>query len=301
MSLILEALKKSERQRRLGEAPSLGSPVMAVHRRRSKLPLLVVLIIAALVVGWWLRRTPAPDPTPAAPGVSEIAPAKVSATPAPATDAPAAPEIAPGPPERERAQSTADARLPRSKATPDATTGMPADVREKVSNGELVVANPALLKPGQAATVDEREAVLPAPVAQAPPEASAPAAPLGPAAGDAAVVVEKSVPTPPAVDAPKPPTAPNPGVSPVPAVTPGASNTPLLLWELPYAQRREIPELKLSMHVYGSDPAKRFVIINGNRQVEGDEVESLKLIEIRADGVVFEHQGQRFLYPRGGR
>lgn len=292
MSLILEALKKSERQRRLGEAPSLGSPVMAVRRQRSRLPLLFALIVAALAVGWWLRRTP--EPAPVAPAIVESTPAAASSAPAP--DAGAAPAVPANPSEREHVQGTANARLPRSKAAPDATAGMPPDLREKVSSGELVVANPALLKPGQAATVNEREAVLPAPVVAAPPAASAPATAPAPAPGNAPA----AVPSAPAVDAPTTP-APNPAVSAAPAVAPGASNSPLLLWELPYAQRREIPELKLSMHVFGSDPAQRFVIINGIRQVEGDEIESLKLIEIRADGVVFEHQGQRFLYPRGGR
>ncbi|MGB3048975.1 hypothetical protein, partial [Dokdonella sp.] len=56
MSLILEALKKSERQRRLGESPSLGSPVMAVRRRRSLLPALIVLIAVGLAVLWWMGR-----------------------------------------------------------------------------------------------------------------------------------------------------------------------------------------------------------------------------------------------------
>ena len=48
MSLILEALRKSERERRLGSAPSIGSPVMSVRRRRNWLPLLVVLWIQSL-------------------------------------------------------------------------------------------------------------------------------------------------------------------------------------------------------------------------------------------------------------
>ncbi len=56
MSLILEALKKSEQQRRLGEAPTLGSPVLAVRRRRSLLPLFGTLIVIAIAAGWWLLR-----------------------------------------------------------------------------------------------------------------------------------------------------------------------------------------------------------------------------------------------------
>ncbi len=55
------------------------------------------------------------------------------------------------------------------------------------------------------------------------------------------------------------------------------------------------------MHVFAAEPASRFVIVNGERRAEGDEFEGLKLVEIRTDGIVFERQGQRFLYPRGGR
>ena len=58
MSLILEALKKSEQQRRLGEVPSFGTPAPLTRRRRSLLPLLVVLILVALGVGWWFSRAP---------------------------------------------------------------------------------------------------------------------------------------------------------------------------------------------------------------------------------------------------
>lgn len=51
MSLILEALKKSEAKRRLGEAPDLGTPFTAPRRRSVVLPVAIVLIAAALV--WW--------------------------------------------------------------------------------------------------------------------------------------------------------------------------------------------------------------------------------------------------------
>ncbi len=295
MSLILEALKKSERERRLGELPSLASPVIGVPRRRSKLPLLVGLIVIALVAGWWLRREPPAGQAPESPAATTPAPAVIADKPAPiTTTAGAAPASAPAP---ERTQGTADTRLPRSRVAPDATTGMPADLREKVTTGELVVANPALLKPGQPATINDPGASA----GVAPPPAD-PAGNEEPAAGPAGATPPPPAPT---TAAPAPPASPPPAATPVdpaPAAPPATRGSgPMLVWELPYAQRREMPEIKLSMHVFASEPANRFVIINGNRQVEGDDIESLRLIEIRADGVIFEHQGQRFLYPRGGR
>ena len=56
MSLILEALKKSEQQRRLGEAPNLGTPIVLTRRRRSLLPVLAAAIAIALGAGWYLLR-----------------------------------------------------------------------------------------------------------------------------------------------------------------------------------------------------------------------------------------------------
>jgi len=56
------------------------------------------------------------------------------------------------------------------------------------------------------------------------------------------------------------------------------------------------------MHVYSSTPAQRFVVIKGDRHVEGDEIgQDLILREIRQDGLVLEFKGQRFLFPRNGR
>lgn len=63
MSLILEALKKSEAKRQLGEAPGLGTPFTVARRRRSPLPVIVMLILVAAGFGWYfLRQTPAPTP-----------------------------------------------------------------------------------------------------------------------------------------------------------------------------------------------------------------------------------------------
>ena len=58
MSLILEALKKSEARRNLGEAPGIGTPFTVAPRRRSVLPLLLVLIVVAGALGWYFLRTP---------------------------------------------------------------------------------------------------------------------------------------------------------------------------------------------------------------------------------------------------
>lgn len=73
------------------------------------------------------------------------------------------------------------------------------------------------------------------------------------------------------------------------------------MWELPYAVRKDLPEINITMQVYADNPVNRFVIVNGERLAEGEELEGLKVIEIRGDGIVFAYQSEQFLYPRGGR
>ena len=281
MSLILEALKKSERQRRLGESPSLGSPVMAVRRRRSLLPVLVVLIAIGLAGIWWMQRERTAEKT----GADDAATAQVVAqthdSPAPAVPPAAMPRANPAPapvPEQKKAAAPALAGDPQTSR------------REKLRSGELVAANPHA---GMAATIKESEPVSAAdPAAIAAAMADARKSPSAPAPMESASKA-------PAASAPvlKPTPTPTPAAEPAVAAGPSLK----LMWELPLATRRSLPEIKLSMHVFAAEPKQRFVIVNGERRVEGDEFDGLKLIEIRNDGVVFEHESVRFLYPRGGR
>ena len=79
MSLILDALKKSEAERLRGQAPTLLSPLADAPSRaraseKSRLPLhvLIVLLIIALILGYFYTKAPATSPPPAsAPGVNE--------------------------------------------------------------------------------------------------------------------------------------------------------------------------------------------------------------------------------------
>jgi general secretion pathway protein B len=313
MSLILEALKKSERQRRLGESPSIGSPIMAVRRRRSLLPVLVVLIAIALVGLWWMRRASEAPPSEAA-AVPAGSPAQKVASKEEAASPPARSAITfdglppSANPAAETAQGSAATRVPRSKVAPDATAGMRPDLREKVKSGELVVANPQLLKPGQPATIKESEpqpasanpdAVETTRAALAAQAVAVPPPPPPDAAGSRPARSIAPARTPPRPEATAAAQG-NPTVS-VPVAGTAPADAIKLIWELPYAVRRELPEIKLTMHVYANAPENRFVIVNDARHVEGDDIDGMKIVEIRSDGVVFEREGQRFLYPRGGR
>lgn len=75
--------------------------------------------------------------------------------------------------------------------------------------------------------------------------------------------------------------------------------TPISYWELPDGIRADVPEIKFSVLVYANNPADRFVLINGQRLGEGDSLQpDLMIEEIRLDGVVFSHHLYQFLVER---
>jgi general secretion pathway protein B len=253
MSLILEALKKSEQQRRLGEAPTLGSPVVATRRRRNLLPVIVILIVVAAAAAWWLTRS---APPPAAP------PPATGAATKPMTAEPAA-TVAAAPPRA------------RPVSPPLASGGQGRVKRGTVlaPQESVKVEPPAADKRSAAATT--RPAASPTAAGTAAPPAQKPLDKIGPAADD------------------KP-------VARAPAA--GADASLPSIWDLPYSTRKDLPAIDLTMHVYSSDPAGRFVVIKGARHVEGEELgQDLFLREIRQDGLVLEFKGERFFFPRSGR
>ena len=74
---------------------------------------------------------------------------------------------------------------------------------------------------------------------------------------------------------------------------------PISYWELPDAIRADVPEIKFSVLVYAKNPADRFVLINGQRLVEGDSPQpGLIVKEIRRDGVIFSYRLYQFLVEK---
>ncbi|HEX2596030.1 MAG TPA: general secretion pathway protein GspB [Luteimonas sp.] len=216
MSLILEALRKSEAERRRGAIPELHgemptSPVLA----RSTVPgwVLWALAAAALVVAllwvahaWWPRS--AMMDAPVAATRPAIAPRRVSPLLSPVT------RLSPPP-------VTAAAHAPAVAAPPPATkTPVPQ----------------------------------PAPLVLTPPPAYVP---------------------------------------PPPKAAPILHDDTIALSDLSADERKALPPLKLSMHLWNDDPARRFVILDGNRLKEGDRVGNAVISAITTDGVVLDWNGRR--------
>ncbi len=74
---------------------------------------------------------------------------------------------------------------------------------------------------------------------------------------------------------------------------------PINYWELPDAIRTKVPETRFSVLVYASKPADRFVLVNGQRLREGDwAAPGLQVKEIRREGVVFKFRLYQFLVDK---
>lgn len=311
MSLILEALKKSEAKRRLGEAPDLGTPFATPRRRGRILPLLVLAMAAAGAFGWWLLRQPTAagiaTGTAQKPAATQPAAAAKPAVPAPtarpalAQDTPAAAVQSPKPasaeplPAMPAAQSDASSWVAVGKpdnrrANAPAPRKLPPNMHRVEPATQVADQSPAPTGGAKAANVQPVQGAAP----NAPALAKAPKTP------------DMRGLTPPA-----PPTAPDAAPMPkaaesIPAA--GQSTTSLatkkdvpFYYELPFNVRKTLPPLRLSMHVYAGDPAQRFVVLNDSRLAEGDKTaDDVTLREVRKDGAVLEFQGQRFFYPRDG-
>ena len=234
MSLILEALRKSEAERRRGQAPGLHVELPPAYASRAAVlpawawwPLGGVLLFAA---AWYVRGL-----LPQHPAV---------ATPASATTTAAAKPPAHLPDPQPRFE-------PAPASPPEAT---PA---------------PSAAAQAEAGMARKSPQLPPTPAPIAPDSAAAPAAPA------------------PAPATPAP-------ASPAPS-TP--ANSVLRLSDLSAEERKSLPPLKLSMHMWNPDPARRFVILDGKRIGEGDRIGDAVVAAITTDGVELDWNGRRLQVP----
>lgn len=263
MSLILEALRKSEAQRRLGQAPDLLAPV-APPPRRQRVPNWLLLGLALMLVGaaaWWLGRMAVPDPARDN-GPAELA----SGTPAP-IDGPLSVQ---GPVADAPAPMPAPVTALPVQPTP-APTPAPAPAPTPVPSPAVAPAAGPVVEPPAAPAAQPRP---PAPDVQ-----PAPAAPVPPPPADTAIGERLEV-------------------APVPAAD--SLDTDIVrLAQLPAAERARLPDLRISMHVYNDDPDRRFAIIDGRRVAEGALIDGQGVVEaIRRDGLIIDFEGRRVFLPR---
>jgi general secretion pathway protein B len=235
MSLILDALRKSEHQRQRQVGPGLAVvPESPVSRRPATwllllgglLALNILVLLALLLTG----RDPEPEAV-APPAAEAVAQPPVSAPPPAA--APAETRAEP----RRTAPVALPARPPRNEVRPLTT-----------------------------------EVAAPPPTAAQAPAASA--APAGAA----------------------PRAAAPPGISAEQATA--DARLPRFT-DLVLRGELNVPHMHLDIHVFSTVAADRFVFINMRKYAEGEVTQEGPRIErIARDGVVMDHQGQRFFLPR---
>ena len=275
MSILLDALKRSEQQRRLGEVPDIHSPIGAepgartIRTNRLRWILLgVVVVILAWVA--WQRIGPEESPATTAADVGQASGAAPEGTSsrdartraaAPATDNDV---VNPGTVARSPVET-----LERSPEPPRATSGTPgapaergAPRKSRVNESFTQFEAPAQADAGPGASAQAQSPVAPA---QEPAAASG-----------AAEMVQDAAPR----AAPSQPKA----------------TEPISFWELPQSVRDSLPELRITVLVYADRSEDRFLLMAGQRLFEKDEFQpGIVLDEIRRDGAVFVYRNYRFL------
>lgn len=323
MSLILEALRKSEAERQRGMPPRLDSPMLRPTRRRQRLaPGLALLVLGVPAAGWFVYRGVAPEGDGVERGsLAELALQDIESTSAPTSDTasdPAPVALATSPQAADHGSGKVAAESAVQAAETDTRTltalrreaalGSTAGLSGSASFGsELTL--PERIRP-HTPSVEGSEAATPQITATAPPVADPAEAGSAPAAVSAVDI--PSPPAQPANPAPQPAPAqvavvapPEPPSSNPPAPAPVQADPPAevipFVYELDFSVRRDLPKMDMSMHVYSADPEARFIVINGKRFAEGDQAESDVLLrEVRREGAVLVFRGTAFILPRQG-
>ncbi len=270
MSLILDALKRAERERRADPMPGLDVPGISPPRRRRlwlRIVLGILLALVALLVLAVAVRLVRGKRAPQPPAAMRLLPPKPTAQ---------APMQAPSPQTGNLVASPAPAPNPRPSVIPGTESVSSLDELSEPEPPPPAVVLPASPTKPQAYTVQPGAA----------PAAAAPA-PAGPALEQDAAQDQA---------APKPDVAAPAGEREIPqALTQPA---PLRkLREMPPEFRADFPPLNVQVHNYERELAKRFVIVNDRRYHEGETLaEGPHLTEIVKEGMVLEFRGEKLLY-----
>ena len=251
MSLILEALRKSEAERRRAQAPDLfaePSPTKARAMATSPrwLAWALAAIVALLLTGWLAR------------GLLDATPHTVAVDTKPSRTV------------VEQPSHVASVESPSLAAAGVAPTSAPKPTPTAIDPNP-----PALPVPARATLTSDIEQ---------PPTASEVRARTIPSVPEPS---ERVVAT----------SEPEPASAPVSASSTPSSEVTLRLADLSSEERRQLPTLKMSMHLWHAVSAQRFVILDGERMGEGDRIGDAVIDEITRDGVLLAWQGRRLKLP----
>lgn len=292
MSYILEALKKAQAERQLGDLPTIHAPAIAAAPAagaglRNKPLVLALGALGIVTVGLLaLVLRPAP-PVAATAGAPAPQVANMAGT---ATTAPAAALPAPSP---------VVAQI-QTVAAPSSVAPAPASTLPPSVTPIAAVAAPSSVAPSAPATVPP--SVAQTPVATAPRGMQTPAAPAT-AAAPIAVSSRNAVPRHDAAVPAKAAlgegaAAATASVNPAPSAAPAQEDTAQYLRELPEPIQRAIPPIAVGGYIYSRNPADRLLLIDKVLRHEGEEVApGLVLDKLLPKAAVFTFKGYRYRVP----
>jgi general secretion pathway protein B len=317
MSYILDALKKSERERPPGPVPDLFTvhgPQPPAPRKPARAIVAAALLLAVAALALWawtgtgrreerdVRSEVAAVPQPRAEVPAVPAAPDTVAAPRPPVPAPAVAVKADAGRKPFGKQPQTPAPLAqhssRAVAPPEAANAVPvlSPVSALPAPGPAPEPAPAAtLTPVPAvSTATPPEPAMPAPTAVPPPTQAA--EPVSPAPMQPSLLPSPGLPAAPPVTSPQP-------VPAVPASVqaPPADGRVLDLSELPASIRAELPKLLVSGHVWSEEAALRLLSVDDRLLHEGGEAApGVNLEEITPSGAVFAYKGWRFRVA-GGR
>jgi general secretion pathway protein B len=278
MSILLDALRRSESRRKLGQAPSIHASELHAGPAPESRPLIPVLmaVLALILTGWLgLRQFEPPEEGSGAESFDDsMAAATEGAAESPETESVAG--------------VSASGRTPVENLQPGRDSGSRASQSSRAENGTANVDGE--VDPEVAALEDARRERLARRFGRYRQETES-----GP---DTSPVVAEQ-PARSAGRAEERQEATLPGEEHVADAGSVPGTEPLSYWALPQMIRDQMSELKISVLVYADDPAERFVLLNGERVLEADTLASgIMLEEIRRDGAVFIYRNYRFIKER---
>lgn len=309
MSYILEALKKSQQERELGQVPTLDASGIFIEDKQPPshnywvflavglAALAVVIALYAALRGGNQVEPSAEDARSAAEAAQVSGPAPASAPASMPPEAPRSP-IAPVPSGAPPGQVLIEAPPPKRAARPAPLAPSPLDAIEALGStvpdlgtaaGPLDPASEeALLRQLQA----EQDAL------------SGIREPMDEAVDPATASEPEQSPIPPDlvqdIEAFKQQLRREKGIPP-----PESARQPVRITgdptrlRLTAQQRAMVPAYLMTVHVYDEDAAKRFVVINGMRYREGEETrEGLRVEQILKEGAVLSYVGNPFYVSR---
>lgn len=288
MSILLDALRKSEQRERLGATPDIHSAEPATDgaaaNSRPWLILVLLLIVVALAAWggwrWWSGQavpTAAPEYTEVVPGASAAAGEPDPAPPpVPATsdDAAARGDGQAVNSTQDRADASTDSGGLASGPAPPRLDRQPRSPVERLDGDRVYEparpAAPAATAPArEIPQISDKDLELAASQAEAAAEARARRQRAG------------SMPQP----APETPRRPRRD----------RDEGLISYWQLPENVRGGLPELKINVMVFDEDPDRRFIIMSGKRYSQKSEVAGdLSLEEVRRDRAIFRYGAYRF-------